>query len=223
MLLKLRRWLARLRYDGPLPVILPVVIALALAGLVIHAVNCQLRPMLETVAANQAVNLMTKAIDRAVDDCLTQSGMGYNDFVTVVTDDSGKVTSLTGNTAAASRFRRQVTEAVIDAIQGLDEKDLGVPLGNLTGQLLLSGVGPSVRVKVYSVGSVTANYSNSFTAAGVNQTHHQINLSIDAAVNLFLPGEVFPVNLSSTVCVAETVIVGETPDTYLNLDQSAAG
>ena len=116
-----------------------------------------------------------------------------------------------------------MTEAVIEAIRGLDEKDLGVPLGNLTGQLLLSGVGPSVRVRVWSVGSVTAEYANSFTAAGVNQTHHQIDLVVDAAVDLFLPGEVLPVKIHSTVCVAETVIVGETPDTYLELNQSPAG
>ena len=222
MFLKLRRRLARMNYDGPLPVLLSVAAALLLAGLVIHLVNGQLRPILETVAASQATNLMTRAIDAAVDDCLTESGMDYDDFVSVK-DDAGRITSLTGNTAAASRFRRQVTEAVIQSIQGLDEKDLGVPLGNLTGQLLLSGVGPSVRVKVYSVGSVTARYSNSFTAAGVNQTHHQIDLVVDAAVDLFLPGEVLPVKIHSTVCVAETVIVGETPDTYLELNQSPAG
>lgn len=223
MLLELRRRLARLKYDGPLPVLLPIAAALLLAGLVIHFVNGQLRPILETVASNQAANLMTRAIDAAVDDCLTESGMDYGDFVSVVTDGEGRVTSLNGNTAEASRFRRQVTESVIEAIQGLDEKDLGVPLGNLTGQLLLSGIGPSVRVRVYSVGSVTAEYANSFTAAGVNQTHHQIDLVVDAAVNLFLPGEVLPVTVHSTVCVAETVIVGETPDTYLNFDRGAAG
>lgn len=219
MLLELRRRLARLRYDGPLSVLLPVAAALLLAGLVIHFVNGQLRPILETVAADQATNLMTQAINAAVDDCLSESGMDYGDFVSVVTDEEGRVTSLNGNTAESSRFRRQVTEAVIEAIQGLDDKDLGVPLGSLTGQLLLSGVGPSVRVRVYSVGSVTAEYANSFTAAGVNQTHHQIDLRINAAVNLILPGEILPVTVSSGVCVAETVIVGETPDTYLDLNQ----
>lgn len=219
MLLELRRRLARLRYDGPLSALLPVAAALLLAGLVIHFVNGQLRPILETVAADQATNLMTQAINAAVDDCLSESGMDYGDFVSVVTDEEGRVTSLNGNTAESSRFRRQVTEAVIEAIQGLDDKDLGVPLGSLTGQLLLSGVGPSVRVRVYSVGSVTAEYANSFTAAGVNQTHHQIDLRINAAVNLILPGEILPVTVSSGVCVAETVIVGETPDTYLDLNQ----
>ena len=76
-----------------------------------------------------------------------------------------------------------------------------------------------MRVRVDSVGEVTADYENLFTSAGVNQTLHQVNLKILATVYLFLPGEVLPVSVSSTVCVAETVIVGETPDTYLNLEK----
>ncbi|MDE6280627.1 MAG: sporulation protein YunB, partial [Oscillospiraceae bacterium] len=76
-----------------------------------------------------------------------------------------------------------------------------------------------VRVRVDSVGEVIADYTNSFTSAGVNQTLHRVCLDITATIYLFLPGEVLPVTVSSSVCVAETVIVGETPDTYLNLDK----
>ena len=139
--------------------------------------------------------------------------------MTIETDSAGKVTSLTSNTAANSRFKRQVVEAVTRQLSALDSDALGVPLGTLTNQPLLSGAGPSVRVRVDSVGEVTADYANSFTSAGVNQTLHRVCLDITATIYLFLPGEVLPVTVASSVCVAETVIVGETPDTYLNLDK----
>ena len=129
------------------------------------------------------------------------------------------MTSITSNTTANSRFKRQVVEAVARQLSALDSSALGVPLGTLTGQPLLSGAGPAVRVRVDSVGDVAADYANSFTAAGVNQTLHRVCLEITATVYLFLPGEVLPVSVSSSVCVAETVIVGETPDTYLNLEK----
>jgi len=145
--------------------------------------------------------------------------MTYGDFVTMETDSAGKVTSITSNTVSNSRFKRQVVESVIRQLGALDSGGLGVPLGTLTGQPLLSGVGPKVRVEVDSVGDVTADYNNSFTSAGVNQTLHRVCLDITATVYLFLPGEVIPVSVSSSVCVAETVIVGETPDTYLNLEK----
>lgn len=198
---------------------LPVLAALALSGVVLGTVNRRLGPVLEAKASSQATNLMTQAIDTAVDNCLQENGMSYGDFVTITTDGLGKVTALTSNTAANSRFKRQVVEAVTRQLTTLDSDALSVPLGTLTGQPLLSGKGPSVRVRVDSVGEVAADYANSFTAAGVNQTLHRVSLDITATVRLFLPGKILPVSVSSSVCVAETVIVGETPDTYLNLEK----
>jgi len=202
-----------------LAAVVPILAALALSGLFLHALNGRLRPVLEAKASSQATSLMTQAIDVAVDRCLQENDMNYGSFVTVTTDSAGKVTSLTSNTAANSRFRRQVVEGVVRQLSTLDSDALSVPLGTLTGQPLLSGAGPSVRVKIDSVGDVVADYTNAFTSAGVNQTLHRICLDITATVYLFLPGEILPVSVSSSVCVAETVIVGETPDTYLNLEK----
>ena len=218
---KLKRLSAYLQQEGPLPVVLPVGIALALVCLMLHILNGKMRPVLVTTASSQATNLMVQAIDIAVDNCLQENDMNYRDFVTLEADAAGRVTSITSNTAANSRFKRQVMEAVIRQLGAMDSEELGVPLGTLTGQPLLSGTGPRVRVKVDSVGEVTADYTNSFTSAGVNQTMHRVCLDITATVYLFLPGEILPVSVSSSVCVAETVIVGETPDTYLNLDKGS--
>ncbi len=219
MHIRLKRVRTVLRRRGPLMAVLPVLAALGMACMLLHALNGRMRPVLEAKASSQAVNLMTQAIDIAVDNCLQENDMNYSDFVTVTTDSAGKVTSLTSNIAANSRFKRQVVEAVARQLSTLDSDALKVPLGSLMDQSLLSGAGPFVRVKVDSVGDVTADYVNSFTSAGVNQTLHQVCLEITATVRLFLPGEILPVSVSSSVCVAETVIVGETPDTYLNLEK----
>ncbi len=219
MSVKLKHLSRFLRREEPLARLLPLLAALALAGLLLHMLNGRLRPVLATAASSQATNLMTQAIASAVDSYLQENSMDYGDFVMISTDSEGKVTSITSNMAANSRFKRQVVEAVVRQLDALDDGALGVPIGTLTGQPLLSGVGPSVRVRVDSVGDVTADYTNSFTAAGVNQTLHRVCLDITATVRLFLPGEVLPVSVCSSVCVAETVIVGETPDTYLNLEK----
>lgn len=219
MAVKWKRLLTVLRWESGLMKALPVLAALALAGALLTGLNKRLGPVLEAKASSQATNLMTQAIDVAVDSCLQENGMSYGDFVTITTDGSGKVTALTSNTAANSRFKRQVVEAVTRQLTTLDSDALSVPLGTLTGQPLLSGKGPSVRVRVDSVGEVTADYANSFTAAGVNQTLHRVSLDITATVRLFLPGKILPVSVSSSICVAETVIVGETPNTYLNLEK----
>lgn len=219
MPVKLKRLRAVLRQGGALTIIIPTAAALAVLCLLVHTLNGRLLPVLEATASSQAANLMTQAINAAVDNCLQENDMNYADFVTVQRDSEGKVTSIVSNTAANSRFKRQVAEAVGRQLSALDSDALGVPLGTLTGQPLLSGAGPRVRVKVDSVGEVATDYENSFTSAGVNQTLHQVCLNITATIYLFLPGNVFPVSVSNKVCVAETVIVGETPDTYLNVEK----
>lgn len=219
MSVKLKRLRIYLRQNRRLPAFLPVAAALLLAGQLLHVLDGQLRPVLETTARAQAANLMTQAIDLAVDTCLLENDMDYRDFVTIETDSAGKVTSITSNTVTNSHFKRRVVEALTRQLGALDHDALCVPLGTLTGKPLLSGIGPRVRTRVDSVGEVTADYTNSFTSAGVNQTLHQICLDITATIYLFLPGEILPVSVSNRICVAETVIVGEAPDTYLNLEK----
>lgn len=199
----------------------PIAMALVLTVGLVHMLNTQLRPILEVVVSSQATTLMTQTISAAVDDCLADNHMSYGDFVTLQTDLAGRVTSLMGNTVATSQFKRQVIDVVTERMKGLDREELEVPLGNLTGQLLLSGLGPSIRVEVYSVGSVTADYSSTFTSAGVNQTLHKIDLNITVQVYLVLPGEILPVTVSNTIRVAESVIVGAAPNTYLNLEKGS--
>ena len=127
MPVKLKRLTHYLRREGPLAAVLPVVGVLVLAGLFLHTLNGRLRPVLEAVATSQAANLMTQAIAGAVDNCLQENGMDYGDFITIATDGSGKVTSLTSNTAANSRFKRQVVEAVA-ALTGLGADRIAVVL-----------------------------------------------------------------------------------------------
>ena len=219
MRVKLKHLSGILRQEELLTLVLPVGLALVMTGLLLHTLNGKLRPVLETAASSKATNLMVQAIDTAVDNCLLDNDMSYRDFITLGTDKAGKVASITSNTVANNRFKRQVVEAVIRQLGTLDSERLRIPLGTLTGQPLLSGAGPRVRVKVDSVGEVTADYSNTFTSAGMNQTLHRVCLDITATVYLFLPGEILPVSVSSSICVAETVIMGETPDTYFNLDK----
>ena len=53
-----------------------------------------------------------------------------------------------------------------------------------------------------------------FTAAGINQTKHQILLDVDVYVTILLPGITTYTKVSNEISVAETVIVGSVPQTY---------
>lgn len=209
-----RRFHARHRLPGAL---LPLAAAAGLSILFFGVLTTRLGPQIETIAVSRATNLIAVAIGQEVDDCLAAEGLEYSDFATLTTDDEGRVTTLTTNGAGRTLLRRQVVERLAERMESIDPGALAVPVGNLTGWLALSGLGPSVRVRIYSVGDVTAQYRNLFESAGVNQTCHQVWLDLTVTVYLLIPGNIIPVTVGESICVAETVIVGQVPDTYLNL------
>lgn len=199
--------------------LLPLLAAAVLSAVFFFRLTRFLRPQIETMAVSKATNLISVAAGRAVDDCLSEEGLDYSDFVTLTADEQGRVTALIGNAAGRALLRRRVTELLVEELEQIEPEKLSVPLGDLTGWLALSGAGPAVRVQVRSVGDVTVSYRNSFVSAGVNQTCHQVWLDVSAVVYLLIPGHIIPVTVSESVCVAETVIVGQVPDTYLNLQK----
>ena len=142
--------------------------------------------------------------------------MAYQDFIDVRTDSAGQVTSLSLRTVESTRFKRSVLEGLVARLESIDPALLSVPLGNLTGIMLFSAKGPSVRVKVQTIGDVAATYRSEFTAAGLNQTKHSVYLDLSITVYLIIPGKIIPVETAEQVCVAETVIVGRVPDTYFS-------
>ena len=209
-----RAFHVRRRLPGAL---LPLLLAAVLSALFFAALTRRLRPQIETMATSRAVNLISVAMGQEVDDCLTAEGLDYDDFVMMTTDGEGRITALAGNGAGRALLKRRVVDGLVARLESIEPEALAIPAGNLTGWLYLSDVGPGVRIRVRSVGDVTAEYRNSFIAAGVNQTCHQVWLDLTATVYLLIPGNIIPVTVSDSVCVAETVIVGQVPDTYLNL------
>ena len=68
----------------------------------------------------------------------------------------------------------------------------------------------------------SATFTSHFTQAGINQTLHQLimELNVDAAVLVL--GETSTFSVSSQIVVAETVIVGAVPNTFIQTGGNAA-
>lgn len=221
----LRQWMRlgriRMRRRARIPAWLPALLVLAGAVMLFFLIlSLQLRPVIRTIAVSKATNLISALSAAAVEDGLDSLNMGYDSFVRLEKGSDGSVSSLTGNVQAASRFRRQVIDGLINQLEHIDPDELGVPIGTLTGHLLLSGLGPDIRISLQAVGDVQASYESSFISAGLNQTVHRITLNLTIVVYLMIPGEIVPVQAQQAVPVAESVIVGQVPETYIQLEGS---
>ena len=183
------------------------VMAVSLATAIFATI--QMRPILVSLATTRVSNMVNRIVSEAVSGNIT-----YSDLITFEKDNEGRITAIYSNMAAFNRLQSNILDIILVRIDQVSARDLSIPVGSLTGSVLLAGRGPRISVRMESVGSSSANFENEFTSAGINQTKHQIVLNIDVAVSILLPGFSAATTVSNAVTVAETVIVGSVPDTY---------
>lgn len=183
----------------------------------------QLRPIMDSMATARVSNVIHKAVAEAVSETIATGRYDYTDLIRLEKDDGGKITALTSNMIQFNQLQIDVSENVMKKVGSVSSSELSIPVGSLTGVALLAGRGPDVHIKVLSVGSPTAEFENRFTDAGINQTKHQILLNVDVNVQMLMPGYTRTITVSSTLSVAETVIVGSVPETYTYFHSDSTG
>ncbi len=170
------------------------------------------------MALSDASDMITAAINDKINEKMSQKQYTYDYFVSLQKDSEGNVTAISANMARINTLSSEILQEVIAATNSgkLDEK---IPLGNLLGSNLTLGRGPKIPVRVIMLTSSYADFKNELSSAGINQIKHQIILEVKVQIDVLLPWELRSTEVVSEVLIAETVIVGKVPETYLSLNQ----
>ena len=197
-------------------VFLSILFGVGLALFLVHQFNRSLRPQLITLAEAQIQNQLTLAANDAVTHALSAQELSYGDMVILHSGTEGEITTLSADTVRLNTLRTAVLAEIVEEIESLDGRTMGIPLGVLTGIDIISALGPKLPIQVISVASAEGTYRNDFSSAGINQTLHRIYLDITVTAKLLLPGSIVETVVFTPICVAETVIIGQVPQTHLN-------
>ena len=173
-----------------------------------------LKPVMTSMATARVSNTVNRIVSAAVNEAVADGEIDYQNFVIFDKDDTGHITALRSNVAEVNRMQGRIADEILARLAEVSTSELEIPLGTLTGSALLAGRGPNLHVRMQAVGSASATFRNQFTAAGINQTRHQIFLDVDVYMSILLPGMKTSTKVSNEIAVAETVIVGGVPDTY---------
>ena len=198
---------------------------LTLIGIVLLALLilllAHLRPVLTSMASARVSNSVNRIVAAAVEEAIQRGDINYEAFVTFEKDATGRVTALRSNVAEVNRMQSAISEEILRRLSEVSTSELRIPIGTLTGSALLSGRGPYITVRMQAVGSASAVFRNEFSAAGINQTRHQILLEVDVYMSILLPGIRTSATVANEIAVAETVIVGSVPESYTYFSASA--
>ena len=193
--------------------VLILVTALSLTILIVFRLRYaeKIRTLAETQVINSTSDLINDAIDRQIE----TGNIQYDRIVYFEKDLNGRITALKTNMSEVNRLKTDILNLINDEILALDTTDLGIPLGSLFLPELLSGKGPGIPVHILSIRNSDASFSSAFSEAGINQTLQQLTMHISVDVAVLVLGKTDNFTVTSQVVVAETIIVGQVPQTFL--------
>lgn len=178
----------------------------------------RVRPIISEVATSRAKSIAVRVISNVVNDTMAKENIKYNDLVSFQKNGEQNITAVTSNVVAINKLKATLTMEIEKKISNIDTMSTKIPLGNLLNQSFLSGLGPKIKIKMVPIGYATIDVKNEFTSAGINQTKHEIYLEISCALSVLLPVSSEGTLVKTQIPVAETIIVGNVPGTYTNVE-----
>lgn len=193
--------------------VLPVLILLSL--LIVLALF--FRRLSIQIAVSDAVDIVNSAVNDAVSEIISEGGYDFDYFVNLSKDENGNITAISSNMSHINALSTQILERVMEAADD-GSIDVGIPLGNLLGINLLTGSGPEINVEVVMLTSSKTDFKSVIQSAGINQSEYQLMLEVSIDIDVMVPWATESATTVTEVLIADTVIVGNVPETYLNLE-----
>ena len=170
-----------------------------------------------SLAQAQARAMAVQTLNEAAAELLSSGEVTYDSLMHVTMDEQGQVRLIQANTPEMNRLASRVSLLAQGHLQEKRDQMVRVPLGSAMGMTIFAGAGPRIQVRVLPVGSVHAQFHTDFQTAGINQTRHRVSLALTAQVQLVIPTGAQTVEVTTQVAMAESIIVGEVPDTFTDV------
>ncbi len=192
-------------------------LGLSILIFLLYIINFRLTPMVKPIAVSKAKSLASKAINTAVENELKNTNINYDDLIAFTYDTENRVTSLKTNSLEINKLKSGLSVAILNEISNLDNTTVSIYLGDIISGELFSKKGPKFNVVLTPVGSVETDIENTFMSAGINQTRHQLNIKVIATVGIIMPTYTEYADVTTSVTIGESVLLGAVPDNYTNV------
>ena len=196
---------------------------LALLSLLLLAVGnivlLQLRiaPTPRKIAENQVVNAASDAIFRAVTRQLQTGSVDYSRIIGLEKDTSGRVSALTTDMEQIAKLKSEILTLLDEELAKMNDEEISVPVGSLLFPTFFAGRGFSIPVRVLALNSTNADFYSRIQSLGINQSVQQIRITFTVSLSFLTPVGISDTDVTSDVLAAQTILLGDVPESYLYL------
>ncbi|WP_425061217.1 Sporulation protein YunB [Sporomusa carbonis] len=177
-------------------------------------VETHLKPTLMAIAETKATLIATEAINNVINNKVSVT-IDPKTLVNVTLDEHGRVVLIQPNTMEFNKLAADTTIKVQNALQEITEEQVHIPIGQVLGSQMLASMGPKITVTIIPMGTVQVKVVDKFEQAGINQTRHMVYLAATTQIRIVVPLVSQSVSVNTQVPIAEYVVVGEVPNTYV--------
>lgn len=178
----------------------------------------RLSKVIYDMSANTVKSKAGFVISSVIYDEIDKSDITYDKLVSFEKDNNGDITALKTDIIEMNKLKTLLSVKILDELSSMDTAELAIPIGTVIGTDLLVGKGPAINVNIVPVGSVETEIINEITSAGINQSRHQIMMKITADLTIITSMTNLETQVVTYICIAETVIVGDVPQSYTNIE-----
>lgn len=169
------------------------------------------------IAVSDAADVVSAEVNRVIARTMSREEFSSARFVRFEHDQDGKITAVSADMGRINALSAEILDQVVGTAENR-MLTVSVPAGNLTGISLLMGRGPAVPIEILMLTSSRVGFDNSVVTAGINQTKHQILLTVTVDIDVLVPWGTESTQVKSQVLIADTIVVGQVPETFLSMN-----
>lgn len=173
-------------------------------------------------ASEVIVGICTSEINADINDIINESNNAVVDlksfkdkYFNYEYSKDGKLTAIYPNTGLINQITLLWSTEIQNRLNKLRTLKIELPAGVFTGSALLSQFGVEIFVTARVVSTCDVRYESEFIRSGINQTLHRFVLYTDVNADIIVPRRAEDVYVTQEIVLAETIIVGDVPDSYL--------
>ncbi len=172
-------------------------------------------PTVQTLCENKskaiALQVTTETVKESTKD------IEYNNLMNLYYDNKNKISGLSANVTRMNTLSAEISYKIQEKLEKITEETITIPIGKILGWSIFSGFGPKVSIKIMPSGNVTADFRTEFVSEGINQTRHTIYIDVTTSVRTVAPFVSENKKFTTSLKIAETIIIGDIPQTYYNI------
>ena len=174
----------------------------------------RLVPLLTEIGIHRSQSFYEQTVCGIVADVMEEIGISGEDLVAIRTTADGHPTAMTADTATLNRLQAELNNRLSAELRELDSISFSVPMGTVFGGAFWAHCGPPLNFRLTANEIIAVRLTEEIRPTGINQTCYSLSVTVEQNMLLLYAGRTRMLTMNSTVLVAQTVLLGQVPDTF---------